>query len=65
VENVPAHCCARNGNTPEAVARANHGGDYRPCWCKGAIELHKTRAPVITGLPGLHTDTEEEDTDEE
>jgi hypothetical protein len=43
------------------VAIARHGGDYRTCWCKGDIDRHKTEAPVVTGLPGVHEDEEEED----
>ena len=61
LENVPPSCCAWK-NTPEVVAKAIHGGDYRTCWCKGDIEKHKTQAPVITALPGF---AEEEDDDAE
>ncbi len=43
LENVPASCCAHRF-TPDYVARAIHGGDYKTCWCKGKIERHKTEA---------------------
>jgi hypothetical protein len=59
---VPSSCCAKR-NTPEVVARAKHGGDYRPCWCGGRIERHKTE----TAIPAhaVLRDTVDEDEDEE
>jgi hypothetical protein len=64
VENVPDTCCSRNGNDPTAVARAKHGGDYRPCWCRGDIERHRVEiSPAAVALiPDL---TDEEDDSEE
>ena len=61
--NVPATCCARNGNTPREAAKARHGGDYRPCWCKGDLDRHKVEVRDRTvGLldPNAH-DLEHED----
>jgi hypothetical protein len=61
VENLATTCCARTGNTPRATAVAIHGGDYRTCWCKGDLDKHLTAAPVITGLPGLTEEDEDDD----
>lgn len=62
LENVGPDCCAHR-HTPEVVAKAIHGSDYRTCWCKGDLAQHKTRNPTITALPGLETDDEDEETD--
>lgn len=60
LENVGPDCCAHR-HTPEVVAKAIHGSDYRTCWCKGDIELHKTRNPTITALPGFDNEEDEEE----
>lgn len=64
LHNVPASCCARNGNTPRSAAVANHlyaAPGRSACWCNGEIERHQdiTIAPTAGVL--TDPDTEEDE----
>lgn len=65
LENLPSTCCARTPNgTPRAAAKAKHGGTYRPCWCNGDLDRHKTQTKLpAVGLidPDAEPDEDEED----